>query len=149
MASATISPDGGPVFFWREFEEPYGFLSQWYPSPFTAPASNGSQNTSEMTFLTTEQYMMYHKATLFNDNGIADKIMLEPDPQKQKALGRKVKGFENKKWKGKRDKIVEDGNWWKFTQAKEADLKKLLLNTGERELVEVGGMGCISAGGGS
>lgn len=149
MASATISPDGGPVFFWREFEEPYGFLSQWYPSPFTATASNGSQNTSEMTFLTTEQYMMYHKATLFNDNGIADKIMLEPDPQKQKALGRKVKGFENKKWKGKRDKIVEDGNWWKFTQPKEADLKKLLLNTGERELVEVGGMGCISAGGGS
>ena len=23
-----------PLFFWREFEEPYGFLSQWYDSPF-------------------------------------------------------------------------------------------------------------------
>lgn len=91
-----------------------------------------------MTFLTTEQYMMFQKAIVFNDLEIADKIMLEPNPEKQKALGRKVKNFDHKKWDKVKEQIVEDGNWWKFTQPKEGDLRKMLLETGQRELVEVG-----------
>lgn len=79
---------------------------------------------------------MYQKAILFNDQKVAGMIALEPAPKKQKALGRKVKGFDNKIWIEKREKIVEDGNWWKFTQSKEDDLKRLLLETGERLLVE-------------
>ena len=89
-----------------------------------------------MKFLTTEQYMMYHKATLFSDQEIADKIMRETEPSKQKALGRKVKGFDNKEWNAKREKIVEDGNWWKFTQPNDNHLRKMLLETGDRLLVE-------------
>ncbi|CAD6571993.1 MAG: hypothetical protein ASARMPREDX12_004847 [Alectoria sarmentosa] len=132
MASSTISSLGGPVFFWREYDSPYGFLSQWYPSSFT-PSPAG---TPPMTFVTTEQYMMYHKAIVFSDQEIADKIALEPEASKQKALGRMVKGFDNKIWNAKREKIVEDGNWWKFTQPKESDLRKMLLETGDRLLVE-------------
>lgn len=79
---------------------------------------------------------MYQKAILFVDKEIATKIALEPEPSKQKALGRKVKGFDIKTWNEKREKIVEDGNWWKFTQAKEGDLRDLLLKTGDRLLVE-------------
>lgn len=79
---------------------------------------------------------MYQKAILFNDQEVADMIALEPAPEKQRALGRKVKGFNNKKWNTKREKIVEDGNWWKFTQSKEDDMKKLLLQTGDSLLVE-------------
>ena len=79
---------------------------------------------------------MYHKAVVFNDKEIADKIMLEPEPEKQKALGRKVKGFDNRKWNAKREQIVEDGNWWKYTQSKEGDLRKMLLKTDDRLLVE-------------
>ena len=79
---------------------------------------------------------MYHKAILFDDRGIADEIALEPEPEKQKALGRKVKGFDGKIWNAEREKIVEEGNWWKFTQPKEGDLKKMLLETGNRLLVE-------------
>ena len=79
---------------------------------------------------------MYQKAILFNDQEVADMIALEPAPEKQRALGRKVKGFNNKKWNTKREKIVEDGNWWKFTQSKEDDMKKLLLETGDSLLVE-------------
>ena len=82
------------------------------------------------------QTRMYHKAIEFNDQEIADKIALEPEPYMQKALGRKVKGFDGKKWNAKREKIVEDGNWWKFTQSKEGDLGKMLLETGDRLLVE-------------
>lgn len=91
-----------------------------------------------MTFLTTEQYMMYQKAMLFKDKAIADQIMIEPEPFKQRALGRKVKGYTDKGWRANREKIVEEGNWWKFTHCKEGDLKKMLLKTGDRELVEVG-----------
>lgn len=82
--------------------------------------------------------MMFQKAIVFNDLEIADKIMLEPNPEKQKALGRKVKNFDHKKWDKVKEQIVEDGNWWKFTQPKEGDLRKMLLETGQRELVEVG-----------
>ena len=81
--------------------------------------------------------MMYQKAVVFKDQEIADKIKLEPNPRKQKALGRKVNGFDNKTWNGKRDHVVEEGNWWKFTQSKEEDLRKRLLETGDRMLVEV------------
>lgn len=132
--TTTTTTAGGPIFFWREFEEPYGFLSQWYASTFTAPAGKSS---SQMVFLTTEQYMMYHKAILFSDQDIADSIMLEPSPKKQQSLGRKVKNFDRKKWDTTKEQIVEDGNWWKMTQSKERDLGQMLLETGSRELVEV------------
>lgn len=52
---------------------------------------------------------MYHKAIVFDDQGTADEIALEPEPRKQKALGRKVKGFDGKKWNAEREKIVEEG----------------------------------------
>lgn len=78
---------------------------------------------------------MYKKAILFDDQDIADKIVLEPEPKKQKALGRKVKGFDDKTWNAERETIVEEGNWWKFTRPK-GDLRKMLLETGDRLLVE-------------
>ena len=143
MAASTIFQTGGPIYFFREFEEPYGYLSQWYSSSFTAPApASAGSSTSQITFLTTEQYMMYQKAVLFQDHGIANKILHESEPRKQKALGRKVVGFNHEKWDEEKEKIVEHGNWWKFTQPKEGDIRKLLLETGDRELVEVGAPGC-------
>ena len=42
------------------------------------------------------QLRMYKKAIVFDDQEVAEKIALEPEPGKQKALGRKVKEFENK-----------------------------------------------------
>ena len=126
-----------PVYFWREFEDaPYNFLSQWYGAAFTAPSPANPDET--MTFQTTEQYMMYHKAMLFGDEEIADKIMKSDSPKTQKALGRKVKGFDGRKWDEHKSRIVEEGNWYKFTQqTKEKGLKEQLLETEQRELVEV------------
>ena len=146
MTHPTVSFTGSPILFFREFEEPYGFLSQWYASSFTAPAPpSAGKNAPDMTFLTTEQYMMYHKAILFEDQEIARCIMLELGPKKQKALGRKVKGFDSKIWDREKEKIVENGNWWKFTQPKEKDLRPMLLETGQRELVEVGFLHKVNA----
>ena len=138
IQTSTMSSDSGPIYFWHDNEKPYGCFSQWYASTFTAPApASAGENAASLTFRTAEQYMMYHKAILFNDQEIADKIILESNPRKQKALGRQVKGFDEKMWNKHREIVVEEGNWWKFTQAKNGHLKKLLLVTLDRELIEV------------
>ena len=60
MASSIITDDKslGPVFFWREYEEPYGFLSQWYESTFEVDG---------VTYQSAEMWMMIQKALLFGD----------------------------------------------------------------------------------
>lgn len=50
--------NSGPLFFWREFEKPYGFLSQWYEDPFEADG---------VTYQSAEMWMMVQKARLFGD----------------------------------------------------------------------------------
>lgn len=83
--------------------------------------------------------MMYHKAILFGDIETAEKIMIATNPKKQKALGREVKGFNEELWNQHREKIVEEGNLHKFCHpVEESILKKSLLETGDRKLVEVG-----------
>ena len=133
------TPKEGPVYFWRETEDPNGFLSQWYHYSFTAPPAFGSDAKEPMTFLTMEQYMMYHKAVVFKDADIAKKIMQSANPRSQKSLGRKVSNFEAKVWDEFKEKVVEEGNFFKFTQGKEkaGDMRRKLMETGDRMLVEV------------
>ncbi len=137
MASSTPQEESGPVYFWREFGETYSFLSQWYPEPFTAPSA--TPDGAERTFASCEQYMMYRKGMLFEDPETAEEIMQAKTPKAQKALGREVSGFTDTVWCSNRELIVVDGNWYKFTNpvGGSEDLKKKLLATGDRELVEV------------
>ena len=60
MASLTISDDAslGRIYFWREFEQPYGFMSQWYESAFEVDG---------VTYQSAEMWMMIQKAKLFGD----------------------------------------------------------------------------------
>jgi ribA/ribD-fused uncharacterized protein len=81
--------------------------------------------------------MMYQKAALFGDHKIACEILRAKEPAKQKALGRKVHGFDSALWDAEKERIVEEGNWHKFSAENNSHLKKLLLDTGIRELVEV------------
>lgn len=90
-----------------------------------------------MTFQSTEQYMMYHKAILFEDIAVSEQIMETADPMEQKRLGRQVAGFTDDGWKANRERIVEEGNWNKFKNATDPELRTKLLETGDRELVEV------------
>ena len=123
------------MYFWKETEKKYGFLSQWYIAPFNAPTS--AVNSSSICFQSAEQYMMYQKAILFSDYKIAQQILEAAKPSVQKSLGRKVQGFDKALWEAKKSSIVEEGNWHKFSAEGNSDLKKQLLDTGERELVEV------------
>ena len=84
--------------------------------------------------------MMYRKAIVFQDNETAEQIMQESQPRRHKSLGRNVKNFDTGQWNKCKEEVVEEGNWWKFTRTeRDEDLKKRLLETGNRLLVEVGG----------
>jgi ribA/ribD-fused uncharacterized protein len=116
------------VYFWRP-QNPNGFMSQWYISPFTHEG---------ITYHTAEMWMMVSKAKLFKDEEIVAKMVRTTDPKKHKALGRKVKDFDKAVWDQEKERIVEEGSWMKFTQSENVEeLRELLLATGEKELVEV------------
>ncbi|HWO19495.1 MAG TPA: NADAR family protein [Kofleriaceae bacterium] len=106
-------------------------FSQWYRCTFTA----GTAGTAGgHTFNCAEQYMMHGKALLFGDAEVAAEILAADHPRKHKALGRKVRGFDDARWKREREAIVRAGNHAKFTQ--NAALREQLLATRGTTLVE-------------
>lgn len=111
------------------------FHNGMYNAPFTAPGSK--IDSSPIYFKNTEQYMMYRKAILFGDLKNAAQILEAMNPAMQKSLGRKVLNFDKTTWDVQKERIVEEKNWYKFSTEENSGLKKLLLETGERELVEV------------
>jgi ribA/ribD-fused uncharacterized protein len=100
-------------------------FSQWYRCSFRDGAH---------TFNCAEQYMMHGKALLFGDATVAAEILAADHPREHKALGRKVKPFDDAKWRANREQIVLAGNRAKFTQ--NAELRELLLATKGTTLVE-------------
>lgn len=109
------------VFFWGNDS----CFSQWCPSLFMI---------DNVEYNCAEQYMMAEKALLFGDEKSFHKIMNEMNPRYQKALGRKIKNFNDDVWKEKSVSIVYKGNFAKFSQNE--FMKEELLNTGDREIVE-------------
>jgi len=100
-------------------------FSQWYRCTFTV---------GDHTFNCAEQYMMHGKALLFGDAEVAAQILAADHPRDHKALGRKVKPFDDKAWRRAREDIVRAGNRAKFTQ--NAELRAQLLATRGTTLVE-------------
>ena len=102
-----------------------GPLSQWYPAEIEEEG---------IVFNCCEQYMMFYKAILFNDEVSAAKILDTAEPREQKRLGRQVKNFNARIWNCRKQEIVFQGNYLKFTQ--HPSLKHYLLNTGKRIIAE-------------
>jgi len=107
------------------FFGPENPFSQWYTSTFVV---------GDITYTCAEQYMMHGKALLFEDGETALEILAVDHPRAHKALGRKVRGFDDHVWKREREGIVMAGSRAKFTQ--NADLLDKLLATRGTELVE-------------
>ena len=78
--------------------------------------------------------MMYKKALLFEDESVANAIMATFNPKEQKALGRKVRGFDKEKWEEVCREYVYEANYAKFTQ--NPRLLEELMSYGDREIVE-------------
>lgn len=106
-------------------EEENGYLSNWYPSPFTVDL---------VTFSSMEQFMMYRKAVCFHDSKIAIQILETDDVSHVKELGRLVSGYNDNHWNGVRQIIVYEGLLAKFSQNE--DLKKRLISVGDAILAE-------------
>lgn len=68
-----------------------------------------SHQVRGVDFATVEHYMMYEKATLFSDIDAAHEIYQTWSPQSAKAIGRRVKGFDNRVWESWREQIVTQG----------------------------------------
>ena len=115
------------VFFWQQKDGVMdkGVFSQWYMSPFTIDG---------IEYNCCEQYMMAQKAVLFNDEKVLEEIMKEKRQKRIKALGRKVKNFDEEVWNQNAQKIVFIANMAKFTQSKE--LNEMIMNTRNRIIVE-------------
>ncbi len=102
-----------------------GPLSQWYMRPF---------KVLDRIFNCAEQYMMYKKARLFNDQEKSELILASTNPKHQKMLGRIVSNFDLNLWNQEAITIMYNGNYAKFTQ--HLDLKELLLDTAPKLLAE-------------
>ena len=104
------------VFFWGEFP------SNWHPCIF-----NVNHNGESLTFFNSEQYFMWVKAITFGDEEIAKEILLTgKNPKTAKALGRKVKNYDDKTWNDIRYKVMVEANMLKYSQ--NPGLKAQLLN---------------------
>jgi len=83
--------------------------------------------------------MMLQKALLFSDTEIAREITAITSAEKRelkkvKALGRKVRNFDDKVWHAHRGRIVREGNLHKFRH--NGELRRKLLATGDTEIAE-------------
>ncbi len=112
------------VFFHKP-EEPHGYLSNWYPSPF---------DLDGMRFTSTEQYIMYRKCMAFGDEKSAAAVMTTNDPAKQQEIGRYAENYIDSAWKAMRQSVATVGLLEKFRQNEE--LRNKQLDTGDAYLVE-------------
>ena len=106
-------------------DEENGYLSNWYPSPFTLDG---------VAFSSMEQYMMYRKAVCFGDGKVAAQILATEDVAEIKALGRLVPGYDENLWNGIRQIVVYEGLLAKFSQ--NSDLREQLKGTESAILAE-------------
>jgi ribA/ribD-fused uncharacterized protein len=116
--------------FWGHKPEPdgsvgAGCLSQWWPAEFTVDG---------VGYATAEHWMMAGKARAFDDPEGLAAVLAAASPGAAKAAGRKVRGFDELRWRAIRYDLVVAGNLAKFGQHDE--LRAFLLATGERVLVE-------------
>jgi ribA/ribD-fused uncharacterized protein len=105
--------------------QPNAQLSNWFPLGFYEGAT---------WYPTAEHYMMARKAELFGDNHVRGLILLATSPKEAKALGRKVKNFNEQTWIEHRESIMLDA-----LRAKAANnpiVREFILNSGNTTIAE-------------
>lgn len=112
------------TFFWGSSNF-NGYLSNWYHSNF---------NYKGEQFANCEQFMMAAKAKVCEDEDTRKKIMETNNPKEIKALGRKVKNYDDDLWSSERKNAVLLANYLKFTQNE--NLGRDLLSTDNSIIVE-------------
>lgn len=130
----SYSPDAFEGFDGYEVVISDRFVMFWNtPSPFDQ-WTTARFLVDGVRYVCPEQYMMASKARLFGDEEIERQILSTESPKEHKRLGRAVRGFDESIWSESRCEIVRTANMAKFTQ--NLELRKLLLETGDRAFVE-------------
>ncbi|KAH3984400.1 hypothetical protein HBH51_031610 [Parastagonospora nodorum] len=153
----TTDTDSSTIYFYLPNARPYGVFCQWHPSPFNIPTSSlrflthsaprpppnhptASQilttHAPSIPFTCAEQSLMFCKALYFSSPDMCARIMASADPAIHKKLGRSVRGFSEWKWDKVKRRVARVGNWYKFTDGRNERLRRVLVGTGEREIVE-------------
>lgn len=142
------------IAFWRSEvgdTDPHPEYGQWYRSEFSFRRNtilpqeiidlNLCVDKPEVvnllknrTYNTAEKFMMIGKAALFNDLDMIERMSRENNPKNHKALGRRVRNFDDDTWDMYCCDIVKLGNYLKFSQ--DNNLKQLIIRTGDAILVE-------------
>ena len=87
-----------------------------------------------LQFKSSEQCFMYHKASLFKDEETAKKILEAESPEKAKALGKRIIGFNAQTWKEASSECMFKAMMAKFSSNPE--IRSFLLQTQQTTLVE-------------
>lgn len=112
-------PESNFTFFWG------GIFSQFQPFQIVV---------NDIMYSCNEQYMMWSKADLFNDERSKKLILAEKNPYNIQALGRGVRGYDQETWDSHKREVVYRGNLAKFTQNEVP--KMALKDTGHTIIVE-------------
>lgn len=125
LEKLKISDRQVDAVFFHKPDEPFGFLSNWFFSPF---------EINDTKYTSAEQYIMHQKCLLFGDEESAKAVLATEYPEKQQHIGRQAKGYINNVWAGSRQIIAINGLKAKFSQNDE--LKNKLFTTEKAYLVE-------------
>jgi ribA/ribD-fused uncharacterized protein len=107
------------------FASKHAILSNLYPCDITIEGK---------TYNSTEQYIQYSKAVLFNDQIAAKNILDEADTFKIMKLGKKIRNFDRGTWQDRVFGVMKNANTFKFQQHDNA--RNALLATGTKKLGE-------------
>jgi ribA/ribD-fused uncharacterized protein len=121
------------VFFWGEI------FSNWQSCIFDAEYGGETYR-----FFNTEQYFMFVKAKTFGDEEIAKRILKEGEnPKIAKALGRKVKNYDDAFWNGIRYQVMVDANLYKYNASMVCREELLNPKYKGKHFVEASPVDCI------
>ena len=119
--SCTSEESEDCIGFFGELNE----LSNFHPCKFKI---NGIKYSS------SEQWIQHCKAKYFKDNITMAQILSTEDALESKQLARDIIGYDERKWKEVAYKECYTGLFEKFAQNE--DLMRVLVNTGNKTLVE-------------
>ena len=103
----------------------------------SSPLSNHHRSffqVGKKSYNCVEQYLMSHKALLFQDEETAERIMASEDPKEHKRLGYTVNGLRKDVWESNRDRIMKVALEAKFEQSEPC--RAFLKGTKKTRLVE-------------
>lgn len=133
---------GDDIYFWTTSGE-YGYLSNFFGCKFIMEYNtNFELINGEHEMCCSEQAFMIEKAIVFLKNKefqkynieIIIKLFNEKNPSEIKKLGRKIKGFDEERWKRKREKCMYNVLYAKFQQ--NPKLLEKLKSTKNSKLIE-------------